>query len=119
MTTPSFGLVIVGEAPQRLLIRGVGPAMDSLGVPGTLSDPVLRLFKAPDTDPFATNDNWGEASNANDIAQAADQVGALPFDPGSKDAAILITLQPGVYTAQVHGADGTNGVALVEAFRVD
>lgn len=113
------GLVIVGEAPQRLLIRGVGPAMDSLGVPGTLGDPELRLFKAPDNDPFASNDNWSDATDADEIAQAANQAGALPFEVGSKDAAVLITLQPGVYTAQVRGADGTTGVALVEAYRID
>jgi hypothetical protein len=36
----------------------------------------------------------------------------------SKDAALLVTLAPGNYTVQVRGADGTNGVALVEVYEV-
>ena len=35
---------------------------------------------------------------------------------GSKDAALLVTLEPGIYTAQVEGAAGTTGVALVEIY---
>jgi hypothetical protein len=36
----------------------------------------------------------------------------------SEDAALLITLQPGVYTVQVAGVDNTTGVALVEIYEV-
>ena len=34
------------------------------------------------------------------------------------DAAILINLAPGAYTAQVSGLGGTTGVALVEVYEV-
>jgi hypothetical protein len=36
----------------------------------------------------------------------------------SEDAALLITLHPGVYTVQVAGVDNTTGVALVEIYEV-
>jgi hypothetical protein len=36
----------------------------------------------------------------------------------SKDAALLVTLQPGVYSAQVSGVGNTTGVALVEVYEV-
>jgi hypothetical protein len=36
----------------------------------------------------------------------------------SKDAALLLTLQPGIYTAQVSGVAGATGVALVEVYEV-
>jgi hypothetical protein len=46
-------------------------------------------------------------------------VGAFPWgNPGSRDSAILTTLPPGAYTAQVSGAGGDTGVALVAVYEV-
>ena len=39
--------------------------------------------------------------------------------PSSSDSAILVTLPPGAYTAQVLGASGDTGVALVEVYEVN
>ncbi len=39
------GFVISGDESQRVLIRGVGPTLGQYSVPGTLADPVLRLFR--------------------------------------------------------------------------
>jgi hypothetical protein len=39
------------------------------------------------------------------------------LDTGSKDAAIVITLAPGAYTAHVTGANNA-GVALVEIYEL-
>jgi hypothetical protein len=36
----------------------------------------------------------------------------------SADSALLVTLPPGAYTAQVSGASGDTGVALVEVYEV-
>jgi len=35
---------------------------------------------------------------------------------GSKDAAVVLTLEPGIYTAQVRGVQGATGVGLVELY---
>ena len=40
-------------------------------------------------------------------------------DAASLDAALLITLPPGAYTAIVTSADGTTGIALVEVYDAD
>jgi hypothetical protein len=37
---------------------------------------------------------------------------------GSKDAAILINLSPGTYTAVVSGSGGSTGIALVNVYEV-
>jgi hypothetical protein len=39
-------------------------------------------------------------------------------DPAGKDAVILVTLDPGVYTVHVTSADGAGGVALIEVYAV-
>ena len=64
------------------------------------------------------NDNWQQGNDPMLVTNAATQVGAFPLNSGSKDAAILITLPPGIYTAQVTGANGTTGLALVEVYEV-
>jgi hypothetical protein len=45
---------------------------------------------------------------------------ASPGPPtDDREAAILVTLDPGPYTAIVSGVGGTTGVALVEVFEAD
>jgi hypothetical protein len=39
-------------------------------------------------------------------------------DPASNDSAIIVTLAPGAYTAQVAGASGDTGQAMVEVYEV-
>jgi len=98
-----------------VLIRASGPALIPFGVTGTLPDPQLQLH-AGDGSVIATNAAWG--GNAQ-IASAAASVGAFTWsNTGSNDSALLITLPPGAYTAQVAGASGDTGVALVEVYEV-
>ena len=61
---------------------------------------------------IATNDDWGQASNAQQIQQ-------LGFAPSnSLESAILVTLAPGAYTAIVEGLNGGTGVGVVGVYRV-
>ena len=65
---------------------------------------------------LATNNGWGGRA---EIVNAASQVGAFSWgSPSSNDSAILVTLPPGDYTAQISGASGDTGVALVEVYEV-
>jgi len=52
------------------------------------------------------------------VASVAARVGAFPLPAGSKDAAILVSLAPGNYTALVSGAGESSGIALVEVYEV-
>jgi hypothetical protein len=45
-------------------------------------------------------------------------VGAFALAPGSKDAAMVVLLSPGAYSAQAKGANGAEGVALVEVYEI-
>jgi hypothetical protein len=84
------------------------------GVSGTLTDPQLQLYSG--TTLLASNSGWDGRA---ELVNAAASVGAFPWDsPSSNDSAILITLSPGAYTAQVSGASGDTGVALVEVYEV-
>ena len=111
------GIVVSGGTPKKLLIRGIGPTLSLFGVQNPLVDPVLTVIGSGGA-AIATNDNWGTAANAADIAATSASVGAFALPTSSKDAALLVTLQPGAYTALVSGANGSSGVALVEVYEV-
>jgi YVTN family beta-propeller protein len=101
------GFIIGGTAPQTVVVRARGPSLAAGGVSSPLQDPTLTLVGSGIS---ITNDNWGSAPNAAQI-QAS---GFAPSDP--RESAILITLQPGAYTAIVSGVGGTTGVGIVEVF---
>jgi len=67
---------------------------------------------------IATNDNWSSAANAVEIAAVSASAGAFAFAAGSKDAALVVTLPAGAYSASVSGVGGTTGTALVEIYVV-
>jgi hypothetical protein len=102
------GFIIQGTGPQTVVVRARGPSLAAQGVPGTLSNPTLQLFSGSTV--IASNDDWGSASNAAQIQSS----GFAPSD--SRESAILITLNPGAYTAIVSGTGNTTGVAIIEVF---
>jgi pectate lyase len=109
------GFVVAGEGSKRVLVRAAGPALAALGVSGTLTQVRLEVFRGPAS--LATNSGWDTGAEAAAVGIAARSVGAFEFAPGSKDAALVLVLDPGNYTAQVvPAAGGARGVALVEIY---
>ncbi len=107
------GFAVQGNTPRRLLIRAVGPALAPFGIPDFLPDPTLEIF-AGSTSLFR-NDDWG----GDPIVVAANAAsGAFPLAAGSRDAAILVTLASGTYSAVVSDRGTGRGVALVEVYEV-
>ena len=110
------GFVVRGDAAMTVLIRAIGPALTSLGVPAAL--PSTRLSLVHNGETLFTNSRWAIAGNALAIREAARQTGAFALVPGSADSALLVTLPPGAYTAVVDSPTGAGGVALVEVYEV-
>jgi hypothetical protein len=107
------GFVITGDQPKQILVRGLGPSMQSKFPPGSqiLMDPQLKLFH--NSTLIATNDNWGDAPNAAEVAALSPSM--RPAD--SREPAILIVLQPGLYTAHLLGValgTGNGNVAVYD-----
>ena len=120
------GMTVIGGASKTVLVRGLGPALEASGVPGFLVDPELKVFQAifdqngafVGSQLLLTNDDWELGPDADELASVlADR--NLELAPGSKDAAILVTLNQGVYTFQLFGVGNTTGVGLVELFVID
>ena len=104
------GFVIRGDAPKRVIARGLGPSLGASGVSNTLQDPVLRVFSGPTV--IAANDNWADSD-----AAAISATGLQP--PDGREAAVIATLNPGAYTVILSGAQNGQGVALVEVYDLE
>lgn len=107
------GVALSGAGRKPILFRGVGPALSAFGVTGVLRDPQLVVFSG--NAEIARNNDWSAAPNAAGAVDAAVRAGAFSLVPDSRDAALLLELGPGTYTAQLTGVDG-NGVGLVEVY---
>ena len=105
------GWVITGRNPARVVIRALGPSLTRLGVPSALADPMLELFDNRGQLLFS-NDNWQDHQRIQ-----LQESGLAPHD--NREAAILLTLDPGAYTAVVRGKNLTTGQALIELYEIN
>ena len=113
------GFVVTGDRPKQVLIRAAGPTLaSSFGLTGVLAAPALTLIDSTNRT-VATNTGWGNNANAASLSITAARVGAFPFAAGSADSALLTTLTPGAYTAQIAGVNNTTGVSIVEVYDID
>ncbi len=107
------GFILLGPDPKPVLLRGIGPSLTPLGVPGALADPTLELHAA-DGSTITSNDNWKSDQQA--------EIEATGLQPGDDlESAIIATLPAdgAGYTAILQGKNGSTGVALVEAYDLD
>ena len=106
------GFIITGTAPKRVIVHGLGPTLSQppYNVPNVLADPTLSLHDS--THSIFSNDNWKETQQT-----AIQATGKAPrFDV---ESAIVITLQPGNYTAILGGKNLTTGIGLMEVYDID
>src|SRR5262249_7381894 len=92
------GFIITGTGPKKVLMRGIGPSLSMMNVPGALQDPMLELHDSTQT--IQTNDNWQDTQEAE-----IEATGIPPTDPS--ESALIATLDPGAYTGILSGVGGT------------
>jgi N-acetylneuraminic acid mutarotase len=112
------GMIIINQ-PTTVVIRAIGPSLHQSGVSNALENPQLELHDATST--IATNDDWQTTQIGGVIT--SDQTQELldshlaPNDPA--ESAMIVTLQPGSYTAVVKGVNSTSGIGLVEIYALE
>jgi hypothetical protein len=103
------GFIITGNQPKQVILRGMGPSLAAAGLVNEVKDPELELFNSAGS-AIAFNNNWLENANA-------EQIIASTLAPGdAAEAAILISLDPGLYTAILRGVNQSTGVGLFELY---
>src|SRR5688572_1983772 len=92
------GFVVQGPGSQKVIVTAKGPSLAQYGIPNTLPDPEMTLVRATDQGYIANNNDWPAFELADDLRFS----GFTPSD--TKESAVLVTLEPGAYTAIVSGA---------------
>ncbi len=98
-----------GESDQ-VIVRGLGPSLGAFGITNPLADPVLELRDINGA-LLATNDNWKDTQQTE-----IESVGLQPTNDA--EAALIMTLPPGAYTALESGKNAGTGVGLVEVYNL-
>ncbi|MDA0346490.1 MAG: fibronectin type III domain-containing protein [Verrucomicrobia bacterium] len=105
--------VIQGDGPKTVYIRGIGPSIASSVNAPILEDPEITLVSGADLNrPIAYNDDWRDINEKTIV-----DLGLPP--KADREAAIVIKLQPGSYSAILSGVDFTAGFGLIEIYEVD
>ena len=110
------GIVIAGfilghnSGTDEIIVRGIGPSLTALGVPGALADPGLELRDSNGALLISNND-WQD-----NPAQAALLTAAGLGLSNNLESGIAASLPPGLYTALLSGANNGSGVGLVEVY---
>ena len=102
-----IGGFIISGGPKKVLVRARGPEV----VPGFLQDPMVRLTTVDGDHIFDCDDWLVDCGSAQAIIDAGQ---GFEVDLNELDAAFIITLPDGLYTAIVSGVGGTTGIGMVE-----
>ena len=108
------GFIIQGSQPATVIVRGIGFSLSSLGITNAIVDTVVTVFDSSGRQ-VATNDDWFTSADGPTIAS----YGLDPAD--SIESALILTLNPGSYTAVVQGYSDdmtppATGVGLFELY---
>ena len=103
------GFIITGTQPKKVILRAIGP---SLPFADRLANPTMEL-RTSDGGLVESNDDWNNSLNEQAIIDST----VAPTNP--LESAILLSLNPGAYTAIVRGVNNGTGIGLVEAYDLD
>ncbi len=102
---------VAPEGSKRVLIRGLGPSLESQfgSTIATLPDPVLELYNGNGNE-IAYNNNWRDTQES-----TIEATGLAPTN--DLEAAMVVTLTSNSsYTAFLHDKNGATGIGMVEVY---
>lgn len=110
-----LGFTIMGTTAATVLIRGVGPSLANLfALPGALTRTQI-ILRNEGGRVLASNSGW-QADGF--LAAAFEQAGAFALAPASEDSALVMTLPPGVYAAELLCRGEEGGIGLIEVYDI-
>jgi hypothetical protein len=99
---------IIQNGDARAVVRAIGPSLVAFGISNALPDTTLQL-RDQNGVIVRENDDW-----ESDQKQDLEATGLQPTDP--LEAALIATLPPGQYTAQVRGKNEASGIGVVQVY---
>jgi hypothetical protein len=109
----TVGFMLAGSIDRDVLVRAIGPSLSVFGIPNPIEAPCLEIYAGQTRRSLATA-GW---RGSPEIVTAAAKVGAFTIARHSNDAALVISLPAGQYTAVVKGMTAADcGDALIEIY---
>jgi len=99
---------IIQNGPLRAVVRAIGPSLSAFGITNALPDTTLQLRDSNGAI-VRENDDW-----QTDQKQELESTGLQPTN--DLEAALVATIPPGQYTAQVRGKPETTGIGVVQIY---
>jgi hypothetical protein len=99
---------IIQNGPVRAVIRAIGPSLSVFNVSNALPDTTLQL-RDKDGTLVQENDDW-------EIDQRQELIDTGLQPSNSKEAALVRTIQPGQYTAQLRGKPEATGTGVIQVY---
>jgi hypothetical protein len=99
---------IVQNGPVRAVVLAIGPSLVPLGITNALPDTTLELRNQNGVI-VRQNDDWMTTQK-----QELEATGLQPSN--AKEAALVATIPPGQYTAQVRGKPEATGIGVVQIY---
>ena len=97
---------------STIVLRSLGPSLAAEGIVNPLGDPSFTVYDQNGA-LLAGNNNWQEDPGALDLT--LNQL--APAAPA--EAATILYLPVGAYTAVTVGADGGSGIGLIEVYNLE
>lgn len=112
--TATSGFVVQSGGSRWVLVRAVGSTLGNFGMTQTVASPSFTLYNSVGA-AVGTSTVWSQNSNlAAGYQSVFSMVGAFPLNSGSDEGVLLVSLNPGAYTAQFSAASA--GTILCEAY---
>ncbi len=103
-----IGGFIIQNGQVRVVVRAIGPSLLAFGITNALADTTLQLRDSNGAI-VLENDDWKSTQQA--------ELEATGLQPTNDlEAALVTTIQPGQYTAQVRGKNDTSGIGVVQVY---
>jgi CSLREA domain-containing protein len=99
---------IIRNGSVRAVVRAIGPSLAAFGITNALPDTTLQL-RDQNGVIVRENDDW-----QSDQKTELEATSLQPSDP--LEAAVVVTIPPGQYTAQVRGKPETTGTGVVQVY---
>jgi hypothetical protein len=100
--------LIIQNAGVRAVILAVGPSLSAFGITNALPDTTLQL-RDQNGGIVREDDDWQSDQKAE-----IEATGLQPSD--IREAAMVVNIPPGQYTAQVRGKPEATGIGVVQVF---
>lgn len=108
------GFVIQSGGPRWVLLRAVGDSLSNFGVSGAVANPSFTLYDSTGA-VVGTSSVWSADPNlVGGYETVFSMVGAFALESGSDESVLLVSLNPGAYTAMYQAS--TAGTILCETY---